>query len=370
MNKIVKKNKVLIIVAAILALGAVIIAGTRTQSTLNPDYRDFAVRDTASVTRLFMATKDGSEVLLRRKDNNQWWVETNDEKASSDAVQVMLETLRRIDIQRPVAKVEHDNVVRRLAAMGVKVEVFQNKPLFRILGIDFFTRERNTKTFYVGDATRDNRGTYMVMEDASVPFVVYIPGFRGFLSPRFKANPDVWRDHTIVAINPSQIKSAEVHHSQFPQQSFRLEKEDEQQFTITRLKDNSLVNPVDTLKVYDFLSSFRSVKYEGLLNDLPAKDSIINSQPYHVIRVTDNHGQTTEIKTYRRKADDGEEDIYGFKLQYDPDRLFASFNDGQDFALIQYYVFDHIIRPADFFKPGRSLPPAFTRTYQTIEAEG
>lgn len=368
--KLLKKNKILLIITVILGLAAVIAVGTRTHSTLNPDYRDFAIRDTASVTKLFMATKDETEVLLTRKDNNQWWVETNDEKASNAAMRVMLETLRRIDIQRPVAKVEHDNVVRRLSSLGVKVEVYQKKPLFRLLGMDFFTRERNTKTFYVGDATRDNRGTYMVMEGASIPFVVYIPGFRGFLSPRFKTNPDDWRDHTIVAINPSQIASAQVVHSQYPHQSFRLVREGDEQFTITRLQDNSIVNPVDTLKVYDFLSSFRLVRYEGLLNDLPQKDSIMNSEPYQVIQVTDVSGETTEIKTYRRRADEGVEDLYGFQLKYDHDRLFASFNDHQDFALVQYYVFDHIIRPADFFKPGRTLPPAFTREYKIIEPEG
>lgn len=352
MSKFFKKNRILVLLTIVLAIAAIAILMSRSKSTLQGSDRDFAVEDTASVTKIFLAKKDSNQVLLSRGESGKWMV--NDQmKASEAAVGILLETLKKIDIKRPVARSEHNSVVKRLSSIGVKVEVYQQKPLFRIFGVDLFTKERKTKVFYVGDATQNNMGTYMVKQDADIPFVVYIPGFRGFLSPRFKAKPGDWRDHTIIAKNINQIKSVEVIHKENPAQSFRLEKPDRQSFKIIKLQSDSLVEPFDTLKVLDFLSSFYSVKFEDLLNDFSKKDSILTSTPFHIIRLTDISGETTEIKTYHRKAPEGLLNIYGEELKYDPDRLYASFNDDQDFALIQFYVFDNLTKTADYFRPFR-----------------
>ncbi|MFO8053697.1 MAG: DUF4340 domain-containing protein, partial [Bacteroidales bacterium] len=348
MTNIIKKNKFLIITTVVLGIVAVWLLTNQRSSKLAGASQDFSVRDTSSITKIFLAKKDESSVILSRGENNRWLV-NNDMKASTDAVGILLETLRRIDIRRPVAKAEYDNVIKRLSSIGVKVEIYQKKPLFHLLGIDFFTKERKTKTFYVGDATRDNLGTYMLREGADVPYVVSIPGFRGFLTPRFKAKADKWRDHTMIAEKASEIQAVEIHHPRNPEQSFRLEQSNPDGFVIKRLSDNSRVSPVDTLKVLDFLSSFSSVKYENLINESSHKDSVINSQPLHIIRVTDFEGETKEIKTFRRASTEGKKDIYGNDLAYDVDRLYAWFNKGEDFALIQYYIFDNITRPADYF---------------------
>ena len=233
MNHFLKKNWVLIFSVVILAVIAIVLLLKQSNSTINREGNVFAVEDTSSVTKIFLAKKDSGEVILNRK-NSGWYVNDN-YKASDDAVGILLETLKKMDIQRPVSKSEHDNVVKRLSSIGVKVEIYQTKPLFTFLNIDFFTKERNTKVFYVGDATQNNRGTYMVKDGSATPFVVYIPGFRGYLTPRFKAKPDKWRDHTILAKNINEIKSIEVHHHSQPKESFRIEKPDKNTFKLIKL---------------------------------------------------------------------------------------------------------------------------------------
>ena len=353
MSVFLKKNRILIISAIILALIAIVILLKQSNSTLKGNAREFAIEDTASITKIFMAKKDSTEVTLKRHDNNKWFVnnEEKKEKASQKAVNILLKTLRKMDTKRPVSKSEHDNVVKRLSSIGVKVEVYQEKPLFTFLDIDFFTKERQTNVFYVGDATKSNTGTYMVKEKAERPYVVYIPGFRGYLTPRFKANPDEWRNHTIISKDINDIKNVKVQHHKEPKESFKIEKPDKNTFKLKRLSNNKIVAPFDTLKILDFLSSFSSVNFENLLNDYGKKDSIINSTPQHTIRITDMQDNKQTIKLYLRRAPDGLSNQYKDEMKYDPDRLYALFNDGEDFALVQYYIFDHLIRKISYFQP-------------------
>jgi hypothetical protein len=42
-------------------------------------------------------------------------------------------------------------------------------------------------------------------------------------------------------------------------------------------------------------------------------------------------------------------DDFGNAAPYDRDRLYALVNDGKDFTLVQYFVFDKILRPMSFF---------------------
>ncbi|MCF8330972.1 MAG: DUF4340 domain-containing protein [Bacteroidales bacterium] len=354
MSNFIKKNRISITTVLILAIITVVILLSRRNSTMEEKARNFAVRDTASVTRLFLAKKDSSQVLLTKNNNSQWTI-NNEEKASNAAVEILLETLKKMDVKRPVAKSEHNTVVKHLSSIGVKVEVYQKKPLFTLLGVDFFNKERLTRTFYVGDATQNNRGTYMVIEGAEIPYVVYIPGFRGYLTPRFKAKPDDWRDHTIISKGINQIKSVEVIHKENPEESFRINKTGKNTFNIRRLQDNSLMIPFDTLKVLDFLASFNTVKFEDLLNDFEKKDSIINSTPFHIIRLKDAQDKTNVIKTYQRRAPEGLNNVYGEEMKYDPDRMYALFNNEEDFALVQFYIFDNLTRKLSYFLPPMNM---------------
>ena len=61
-----------------------------------------------------------------------------------------------------------------------------------------------SKTYYVGGESKDMIGSYMLLENSNRAFVVYIPGFNGFLAPRFtidgtKVSSDLWRDRTIFS---------------------------------------------------------------------------------------------------------------------------------------------------------------------------
>ena len=112
----------------------------------------------------------------------------------------------------------------------------------------------------------------------------------------------------------------------------------------------------DTLKMLNFLTAFSDLRYESLmdgLTDPQRQDSIIHSTPMNIITVVDKDGKSTSIKTFFKPNDPRAFDIEGGLYPHDVDRLYALVNDERDFVLLQYFVFDKVLRPLSHFNPGR-----------------
>jgi len=189
------------------------------------------------------------------------------------------------------------------------------------------------------------------MEHSSVPFVVYLPGLRGFVTPIYSPIEKYWRDYSIFKKTIQQIESVRMEFPTDPANSFEIKNNQNLNFRLISLSSHQPVPVFDTLKVLNFLASFRNISFEVLLNDLDQhrKDSILATTPYCIISVTDTSHTTQSIKTYRRGAAPGEMDDFGNAAPYDRDRLYALVNDGKDFTMVQYFVFDKILRPMSFF---------------------
>jgi hypothetical protein len=254
----------------------------------------------------------------------------------------------------PVSVASHDNIVKQLAAQSTKVEIYQIVPTINLFDkIKLFYREKRTKVFYVGDATMDNSGTFMLKEGADKAYIVYIPSFRGFISTRFTANPDDWRDHTVFHANLSDIQSVQIDFNEDPEGSFRLDNIGKHEYKLTRLCDNQDM-PFDTLRVINFLSSFGNLKFEALFtNTLPQEriDSITHSPYVHNVVLTVKDGTTQDMKTFRKLVLNGVNDFGGDYGDVDHDRMYALIEDGADFVLIQNYVFDKVLHDVRYFDP-------------------
>ena len=187
-----KNNRITIIIAALLVVVAgVLIWNNRYLSTLQGESSDFQVWDTASVTKIYLADRRERESLLERQE--QGWTLNGTYKAHPKQVQYLLTTLYKIRIKMPVSVASHDNIVKQLASQSTKVEIYQIVPRINLFDkIKLFYHEKRTKVFYVGDATMDSSGTFMLKEGADKAYIVYIPSFRGFITTRFTANPDDW----------------------------------------------------------------------------------------------------------------------------------------------------------------------------------
>lgn len=361
-----KNNRITIIIATLLVIIAgVLIWNNRYLSTIRGEAADFQVWDTASVTKIYLADRFDHESLLERQDGGGWMLNKT-YKAHSKQVEYFLTTLYKVRIKMPVSRASHDNIVKELAVNSTKVEVYQIVPRINLFNrIKLFNHEKRTKVFYVGDATKDSSGTFMLKEGADKAYIVHIPGFRGFISTRFTANPDDWRDHTVFNASIADIESVTVEFNRQPQSSFRIDNTGRHEYRLTRLADNSPI-AYDTLKVINMLSSFNDLRFESLLNNLmnpQRRDSIIHSPFLHRITLTKKNGNTSQLTTFEKLVTnttiheiEGLLDENGNPLDpIDHDRIYGLMNEGKDFVLLQYYIFDKLLRPIEYYEAGHPI---------------
>ena len=352
-----KKNKYILLLVVLLAVVAVILVLTNSTNTFKRSMSDFAVNDTAAVTKIFMSDKNNNSVKLSRKETGAW-VLNDTYPALKFNVDLMLKTMCDIQVKAPVALAAHNTIVKHLAVNGIKVEVYQMVYRIDFAGIKLFKHEKLTKVYYIGGATPDNQANYALMEDSEEPFVLYLPGLRGFVTPRYSTIERYWRDLTVFKNTMEEIRSVKLEVPENPDYSFEVRLEKGRLKSFISPLDNKPLPDLDTLKVLNFLSGFRNLNFEAFLNDIDkhTKDSVLNSRPFIILTLTDTSNRTRVVKTYHKVNLFGQKDFQGRVLPYDPDRLYALVNDGKDFVLIQYFAFNKVLRPKPFFRKSFKMP--------------
>ena len=345
-----KRNLILIIAVAVIGLVALLIAlrGSR-KSTFPQDYH---IEDTASVTRIFLADKQDNQVLLTRMGDSTWLVD-NQYPANRPMVELLLETLNTMRIRQQVNRNAVPNVIKDLSAHAVKVEVYQRQPLINWFGgrLRLFPRERLAVTYFVGRETQDMMASFMFRDGDKVPYIIHIPGFRGFLTPRFVTEPMKWRSHTIVDLNVRAIERVELEIPDLPEENFAVQREGDGFYL--ELQGGHRADGFDTARVAQMLSGFTYLNFDEFASIVPNSfaDSCVAGKPRTILRITDTAGQTHQMRTYIKynNPDDliamPDPEMYE---TFDLDRLYAIVDD-RDTVLIQYFIFDNILQPASYF---------------------
>lgn len=348
------KNKKLLLILILLAPAVIWFLIQNDDSTLQKGESDFAIQDTALVTKIFIADKDINSVLLTRTSDG--WLLNDKFKTNERVVSSLLGTMSRLKVKAPVPKVARDNVIRRMAGIGIKVEVYQLAYRVNLFEkVKFFPYEKLVKVYYVGDSTPDNLGTYMLIEDAEHPYIVHIPGFRGFLFPRYSPKPDDWKSHEVFRHTLSDIKSIALDFIDRPEESFKVDINNSNgSYKLSKIIDNNVVTSYDTLRLLNFLTSFNDLRYESRLNNLMSFnliDSIMQTPPIYEITLVDQKNDTTYVLGFRKRSlpQEIKDEAYFQLIPDDNDRFYALINDGEDFVLLQYYVFDKVLYPLSYY---------------------
>lgn len=334
-----KKNRaILIITICLLAIATYLIISQR-QGTIRKELRDFAIQDTASVTKIFLADKFGNESTVTKLAPGKWIV-NGKYPARNDAINMLLMTMKNMEIRSPVAKAGYNSVMKIIAAKGIKVEVYQENKLI--------------KTLYVGHATQDMMGTFMYLENSSVPFVLHIPGFEGYLTTRFITQESEWKMRTVFNYKEDEIKTVISENFEDPQQSFMISKQGNDEFQMVLYPGKNTVPFVEQNKIMDYLSGFTFINYENVTRLLQHRiDSIRNSKPFRALTVTDTKDQSRRIRFFHLPVTERSKQYTSFGVDsihdYDLDRLAALIDNDTTLLNVQYYVFIKLFRtPADF----------------------
>lgn len=354
-----KKNRIAIIITSVLiVIAALLLWNNRYLSSLRGDAYDFTVRDTASVTRMFFADKSGNQVLLRRTENG--WTVNDKYNAQPVMIDNILYTLDRLRIKMPVSLASHDNVITNMAGTNTKVEIYQIVPRINLFNkIKLFPREKLTKVFYIGDVTQDNNGTYVLKEGADKAYIVHLHGFRGFISSRFSASQEDWRDHKIFSNEINEIASLKLEFNNQPEKSFIINEKGRYSYEMKYLDGSNI--DFDTIKVLNLMTSFKDVRFEAFLTDIAEsrRDSIINSPYQEKLTLTTKDGKSSVVTTYTMKIN---ADAFGFieeDWDDDPDHKYAYIQNNDELVMIQDFAFGKFLKPAEYYKKGFVEPRRF-----------
>jgi hypothetical protein len=342
-----KRNRIPAIIAVLLAAIACWLVFNNKKGTIKETLRDFSVEDTAAVTKIFLADKNGKSVTLERNASGIWMV-NGKFIARPDALQSLLYTIKKVTVKAPVGKNAQDNIIKRISGSAVRCEIYQGDKLI--------------KAYYVGTETQDQTGTYMILIDletmkpSAKPFITCIEGFEGYLTSRYFTDEKEWRDLTIFKYQPDHISSVKMEVPFNPEFGYELVIKSNNNYELKSVLTQKLLPAPDTLAVKQYLSYFQKLSFETFEDQLSQKqiDSVKNSKPINIITVIDKEGKVNTVKFFARSpAKKGEKDINGKEILYDQERMNAVINDGKDLVVVQYYVFGKVMPPANYFQKKR-----------------
>ena len=307
----------------------------------------FTIRDTASIGKIFLATRGGESIKLERSDKG--WILNGKYKAREATVVQLMQTLNAQQTQAPVPEKMHNNIVKSMSGGNIKVELY----------------DRNggkMSVFYVGGEAPKGMGTYMLMEGGSRPYIVQIPGFTGYLTPRYMPTLNDWRDRTVFNLPANDITKISVHYGMEPLNSFTLTKTGDKVEVQT---DPGVMQgkELNVKRAMAYPRFFQNLYAEQVANGIGGVREEISQMPQRCnIVVEGKNGYHQDIDMYlmplNRRSKNLDKERSDTLSYYDADRMYGVANNKQDTLIIQIQMFQRLFRRGYEFYMHEEAPQA------------
>ncbi len=275
---------------------------------------NFEVQDVSFITKIFLADRNGNTITLDK--NGESWKVNNQFEVRKDAIATLLSTISKIRIKKPISNKAFDNVVKYMATTGISVEIFSG--------------DKMIKAYTIGSNTPDHLGTYMMLRNTKKPYVIHIPSFNGFLSPRYGVqgnalDVNAWRSNSIFNLTFDDIKSIKFTDLLNNSNSYSLSTKPislrDYNYQVVKYNKNSvlkLLNSFENLNCESFKNSKNKIDFDTQLEEL-----VVNSDTLRTYKIS-------ELET-KNKEDN-----------FTVERKYATLNSGE-LMLIQDYVFNKVL---------------------------
>jgi Domain of unknown function (DUF4340) len=281
-----KKNLLLLAVALVLGGATFGYFQYKRNTNLNGYDYEFAVKDTASIYKIFLADRQGRKITLTRESTSEWKL-NGMYRARKDAVDNLLNTIGRVDLMYRLPRNAVKNVVKDIASEGRKVEIYDKN-------------NKRLKSYYVGGSDADGYGTNMMLDGSNEPYVTHIPSFVGNLRVRYFTEVLDWRDRYLFRLSPEDIQAVSVDYPLQKSKSFKLERDekDAKDFKITPFYDITpkISRPMTKGLVESYLLGFKKLGIEGFENGHPQTDSIKAALPFAIVTLKTVKGEERILK--------------------------------------------------------------------------
>jgi hypothetical protein len=332
-------KQLFLLLAILFSLSAVAyyLFSRNTNKSTNIDLpeRNFAVADIQDVHKIFLAYKDRDPITFVRSASG--WIINDSLQADESVIIHITNVLQNMKMLYIPPKPSTKTIAQSIGKNGIKVELYDKK-------------DNTIKVFYIGTDTQAGDGTHMIMDGASQPYVMHLPGLLGGLRSRFEQPIRNYRDKSVLRYNPDDIKEVSLYYPKDINASFRLNTDG----------GNYQVEPMDPLttpikkavsssRVRAFLDGFERVAAEAIVNENEARDSILRLIPFCKMTVKDKLNNIREADFYSYD----EIVIKDVKTRTvsdiaDIDRFFVQVKGG-DFYIVQRRVFEKVLPSYQYF---------------------
>lgn len=328
------KIKLSYIVIVLLGIIASVYFFSNSKGTLNKHESSFAVESIEKITEIQI--KEGENTVFLKKENNNWKVDGKYQVKEWN-INNFLIAVNRLEILTPVSKVENEQIKMLLEKDGI--------------GVEFFSGKRRVKKYIVSKPSMNRSKTYMLMNRSDQTFVVRIPSFKGLVSNLFVAKENYWRDKTVFNYLPQNIKNIITQYPANNAKSYKLINYNDGSFALQTLSSEEFIDDFKVDKAARFFTNFQNIHFNNVLSDIDrsVSDSILNSMPYAIVSVEDVEGVENSIKIFRKQAPN-KLDEFGQKAEFDYNKAYGVLNNANEIILIQYYIFDPILKEIDYFR--------------------
>ena len=331
------KNKTLLYLLALLigsGLGWIFYSNQET-GTLSKSLTDFAISDTASITKIFLAEKTGKSTTLTKNAPGHWMV-NNKYVAFQDRVDLLMNCIKLLEVKSTIPEKSKETIFKDLASLGTKIQIYKGDNLI--------------KTYFVGTQTQDMLGTYMMIDGSKEAYICHIPGFNGYLDIRYFADEKEWRDKSIYRLDPTLI--TEITQEYPNNEGFTISKI-ENKFSIKNLKTGQSQNILKLGQAKQYFVSAAKLDFEEFTKNLTIKqiDSIVNSPFYLKMSIkTSNQKDYGMLTLYKKLAGPNTKQVLEGNI--DGDQYFGtlSYNPKEIFYVQRFALKNILVSPTKFIE--------------------
>lgn len=307
------------------------------RSTVAGADRLFKVEDPTQIGRIFIADRKGRTASFLPTASG--WTYNDSFPARPDAMANLLEAITELEIAFKPANAAIPNMINSLATEGIKVEIYDR-------------RQELLKAYYIGGATSDEYGTFVLLDGFDQPYVARIPGFTGNLRYRYNLQGDEWRDRTIFGeLALEAIQAVQINYPKQRSQSFTLQRRPNG-WSVVPLYPGTAVTQaaLQPGTVERFLIPFEDMQLNRFVNQDPNRARVENQLPFAEIQVRLQSGETRSLALFPRwlvPQVAGEEPPAMVDANLDG---FYGLTGRGDFVLIQNQIISQVLWPyARFF---------------------
>lgn len=332
-KKMTNTKKTLLVVFILLIIATAYFFND-SKGTLGRRNTHFAIEETKKIDKIKISSPEDNITLV--KESGHWKI--NDKYiARQRMVDNFLMALNRIQIASPIPENEKERIASVLEKEGILVEIYR--------------KNRTLRKYYVSTPEIDNHKTYMMMDGRGEPITVRIPSFKGLVAELFSIDESLWRNKSVFDYQPQNIKSITTEYPGDSSKSFTVINYGDGTFALKQPCKNLFVEDFNVERVVRYFTYFQGIEFERIEKELSKQknDSLLHAAPFCKISVTHVDDFTNSITIYR-KPPEKKFDEFGNKLTYDYNRAYAIFNQNNELIIIQYYIFDPLLKEIDYFR--------------------